>query len=146
MNQNPDPFLQALRAYKAAVLAKDLDAFLALYDDDIHVFDLWGAWTLHGIEAWRSMAVDWFASTGEESIVVDIEQPRSTCHGDLAVGHALLTYTAFSADGIQLRSLDSRITASLRKVDGIWKIFHEHTSAPIDPASTQAMLKREGNG
>lgn len=146
MDQDPNPFLQALEAYKAAVLAKDVDAFLALYDDDLHVFDLWGAWTLRGIDAWRSMAVDWFASTGQESIVVEIEQAGCTCHGDLALGHALLTYTALSADGTPLRSLDSRITASLRKVEGTWKIFHEHTSAPIDPASTKAMLKREGNG
>lgn len=145
MNQNPDPFLQSLEAYKAAVRAKDIEAFLALYDDDIHVFDLWGAWTLRGIEAWRSMVVDWFASTGEESIVVDIERPRSACHGDLAIGHALLTYTALSADGTPLRSLDNRITASLRKVEGVWRIFHEHTSAPIDPVSAKAMLKREDN-
>jgi ketosteroid isomerase-like protein len=62
------------------------------------------------------------------------------------MGYALLTYTAVSADGTELRSLDNRITAALRKVDGVWKIFHEHTSAPIDHASTKAMLRREGRG
>ena len=142
MSQTPDPFLQILEAYRAAVLAKDIEAFLALYDTEVHVFDLWGAWSLHGLEAWRGMAVEWFASVGEEWIVVDIDQARSTCSGELAIGHAFLTYTAISADGQELRSLDNRITAAMRKVDGIWKIFHEHTSAPIDHSSLKAVLRR----
>jgi ketosteroid isomerase-like protein len=143
VNQMPDPFLQVLEAYKAAVLAKDVDAFLALYDDEVHVFDLWGAWSLHGIEAWRGMAVEWFASVGDDRVIVEIDQASSTCLGDLAIGHAFLTYTAVSADGTELRSLDNRITAALRKVEGVWKIFHEHTSVPIDHASTKAMLRRK---
>ena len=144
MSQTPNPFLQVLEAYKAAVLAKDVEAFLALYDDQVHVFDLWGAWSLHGIDAWRSMAVGWFASVGDERIIVDIDQASSTCFSELAIGHAFLTYTAISVDGRELRSLDNRITAALRKVDGIWRIFHEHTSVPIDHASAKAMLRRGG--
>ena len=143
MNQMPDPFLQVLESYKAAVLAKDVEAFLALYDDEVHVFDLWGAWSLHGIEAWRSMAVEWFASVGDDQVIVAIDQAGSTCIGELAIGHAFLTYTAVSAEGAKLRSVDNRITAALRKVEGVWKIFHEHTSVPIDHASAKAMLRRE---
>lgn len=146
MNQTPDPFLQILESYKAAVLAKDVEAFLALYDDEVHVFDLWGAWSLHGIEAWRSMAVGWFTAVGDERIIVDIAQVGSTRLGELAIGHAFLTYTAMSTDGTALRSLDNRITAALRKVEGVWRIFHEHTSVPIEHISAKAMLRREGDG
>lgn len=146
MSQLPDPFLQALETYKVAVFAKDVEAFLALYDDEVHVFDLWGAWSLHGVEAWRNMVVDWFASVGDERIVVDIDQARSYRSDELLIGHAFLTYTALSDDGRRLRSLDNRITAALKKVDGVWKIFHEHTSAPIDHASAKAMLRRERDG
>jgi ketosteroid isomerase-like protein len=143
VKQTPDPFLQILESYKTAVLAKDVESFLALYHDEVHVFDLWGAWSLHGIEAWRSMAMEWFASLGDDRVIVEIDQVGSTCLGDLAIGHAFLTYTAVSADGTELRSLDNRITAALRKVEGVWKIFHEHTSVPIDHASTKAMLRRK---
>jgi len=31
-----------LNAYAAAVLAKDVDAFMALYDDEVSIFDMWG--------------------------------------------------------------------------------------------------------
>jgi ketosteroid isomerase-like protein len=39
--------------YKAAARTKNVEAFLAIYDDDVHVFDMWGMWSLRGIEAWR---------------------------------------------------------------------------------------------
>lgn len=103
---------------------------------------MWGAWSLRGIEAWRGMAVDWFSSLGTERVVVDADEMQSTVIGDLAVGHAVLTYTALSVAGETLRSLDNRITMALRKAGDSWKIFHEHTSAPIDHLSTKAMLQR----
>lgn len=142
MSEARDPFLQALNAYKAAVYAKDVDAFVALYDDDVHVFDMWGAWSLRGIEAWRGMAADWFSSLGAERVVVHADEMQSTVIGDLAIGHATLTYTALSAEGDTLRSLDNRITMALKLTGDTWKIFHEHTSAPIDHRSAKAILRR----
>jgi ketosteroid isomerase-like protein len=61
----------------------------------------------------------------------------------LAIGHATLTYTAVSAAGQRLRTLDNRITLALRRQAGEWKIFHEHTSAPIEHATLKAILTRE---
>ncbi len=146
MDDPSDPFLQALAAYRAAVLARDVDAFAALYDDEVHVFDMWGAWSLRGIDAWRAMAVDWFASLGDERVVVDAREAGGTRSGDIAVGHAVLTYTALSPEGEKLRSLDNRITLGLRRVDGAWKVFHEHTSAPIEHGSGKAILRYAGGG
>jgi uncharacterized protein (TIGR02246 family) len=142
MNEHDDPFRQALRAYAAAARAGDVEAFVALYADDVHLFDLWGAWSLRGLAAWRAAVTGWFASLGDERLVVTADEVESTRCGDLAVGHAILTYTAFSAAGQALRSLDNRITMTLRRIDGAWKIVHEHTSAPVDHATAKAMLKR----
>jgi ketosteroid isomerase-like protein len=146
MSESHDPFLQVLDLYKAAVRAKDVDAFLAIYDDDVHVFDMWGTWSLRGIEAWRNIAVDWFSSLGTEQVVVSADEVTTTRIGQMAVGHAILTYTAMSAEGKKLRSLNNRITVALRRTGEAWKIFHEHTSAPIDHQSTKAMLQRAGDG
>lgn len=142
MSDAVDPFRQALAGYAAAAHAKDVDAFIALYADDVHLFDLWDAWSLRGIEVWRNAVTEWFSSLGDEQLVVTADQVESTCDGDLAFGHAILTYAAFSADGKALRSLDNRITMTLRRQGGIWKIVHEHTSAPVDPVSLKATLKR----
>jgi ketosteroid isomerase-like protein len=137
-----NPFLRALAAYVEAVRAKDVDAFVAIYDDDIHVFDMWGAWSLRGLTAWRDMATGWFSSLGDERVIVTFDSENSTISGDLAIGYAVLTYTAVAPDGTKLRSLSNRATMALRKTGDSWKIFHEHTSAPIDHQSLQAILNR----
>jgi ketosteroid isomerase-like protein len=144
MSKSADPVLHALTQYKSAAYHKDVSAFVALYTHDVHVFDMWNRWELRGIEAWRNMAEGWFKSLGEERVVVGISDVVSTVEDDLALGHATLTYTAMSAEGKELRSLDNRITIALRRTDGMWKVFHEHTSGPIDHSSLKGMIKRGG--
>lgn len=61
----------ALQAYTDAVYAKDVDAFVAVFDDEVRVFDMWGSWSHDGIEAWRAMAVGWFDSLGDERVRVE---------------------------------------------------------------------------
>ena len=139
---NNNPFLHALATYGEAVRAKDIDAFAALYDQDVLVFDMWGTWSLRGLTAWRDMATGWFSSLGDERVIVTFDSAHSTVAEDLAIGYAVLTYTATAPDGTELRSLSNRATMALRKTGDSWKIFHEHTSAPIDRQSQQAILRR----
>ena len=137
------PVETALARYAQAVRAKDVDAFAALYADDVQVFDMWGTWSLSGIEAWRGMAESWFGSLGDEQVLVTWRDVQASVADALAIGHATLTYTAVSAAGQTLRALDNRITLALRRQAGDWKIFHEHTSAPIEHATLRAILRRE---
>ena len=62
-----------LDAYRDAVHAKDVDAFLAIFADDVRVFDMWSTWSHDGIDAWRAMAEDWFGSLGDERVRVDFD-------------------------------------------------------------------------
>ena len=142
MNRNSDPFLQTLQAYRDAVLAKDVDAFVALYDADVHVFDMWNDWSLRGLAAWRRMAEGWFGSLGDERVRVEFDDIHSTISDALICGHATVTYTALSATDTALRSLSNRMTLALRRTNGGWKVVHEHTSAPIDHASMKPVLQR----
>jgi uncharacterized protein (TIGR02246 family) len=144
LNAQTDPFVQMLDAYKAAVLAKDVDAFVSLYDENVHVFDLWNTWSMRGVEAWRRMISDWFSSLGTEQVLVDYRDATSLIHGDLAVGHAILGYKAISPEGKQLHSLNNRLTMTLKRVDGVWRVVHEHTSAPVDPSTLKAVTRYEG--
>jgi ketosteroid isomerase-like protein len=142
MSPTTDPVHDALARYSAAAHDKDVDAFVALYSEDIHVFDMWNSWEMRGIAAWRAMAEGWFSSLGDERVVVTARDVASTVLGDLALGHATLTYTAVSADGKELRSLDNRITVALRRIGDAWKILHEHTSGPIDHKTMKGVIKR----
>ena len=142
MSQTSDPVHQALARYSAAAYEKDVDAFVALYSADLHVFDMWNSWELRGIDAWRAMAAGWFSSLGDERVVVKATDVVATVNGELAMGHATLSYTAISADGQELRSLDNRITLAMRCAGNAWKIFHEHTSGPIDHKTMKGVIKR----
>ena len=134
--------IQTLERYQAAVLAKDVAAFIALYDDDVHIFDMWETWSMQGIAPWQQMVNDWFSSLGDERVHVSFSDAHATQAGDLAIGHAILTYTALAADGTTLRALSNRISIGLKQVGNAWKIIHEHTSAPIHHPTQQAILKR----
>ena len=142
MNQLDDPILQALHAYKAAVFAKDVDQFVALYDQDVQVFDMWNVWSYNGIDDWREMTKRWFGSLGAERVIVDLFDMRTIDAHDLAVIHAFAKYKAVAADGEELRSLDNRLTLTLRRKDGAWKIVHLHTSAPIDLDTAKVIFRR----
>jgi ketosteroid isomerase-like protein len=144
MSQPTDPVRDALAKYSAAAHDKDVNAFVSLYADDLHVFDMWNTWELRGIAAWRNMAEGWFKSLGDERVVVTVNDVSSTVSGDLALGYATLTFTAMSVEGKELRSLDNRISIALRRAGNGWKIFHEHTSAPISHETLKGTIKRVG--
>src|SRR6187431_1417257 len=110
MSQPSDPVHEALTHYSAAAYDKNVDAFVSLYADDVHVFDMWNQWELRGIDAWRGMAQGWFGSLGTERVVVSFSDVASSVNADMALGHATVTYTAVSAEGKELRSLDNRFT------------------------------------
>ena len=122
---------EMLDAYAAAVRAKDVDAFLALYADDVRNFDLWSVWSYDGKDALRGMVSEWFGSLGDDVVAVEADEVRTQTGDDVAAVSAFLTYRGLSAEGEELRSMNNRLTWVLRKdADGRWKIVHEHTSAP----------------
>jgi uncharacterized protein (TIGR02246 family) len=122
---------EMLNAYAAAVRAKDVDAFLNLYADDVRTFDLWSVWSYDGKAALREMVAEWFGSLGTDVVAVEFDDVRSDTGNDVAAVSAFTTYRGLSADGEELRSMNNRLTWVLRKeADGTWKIAHGHTSAP----------------
>jgi ketosteroid isomerase-like protein len=142
MSQTSDPVRNFLTQYAQAVHEKNVVAFVSLYADDLHVFDMWNNWELRGIEAWRRMAEGWFGSLGDERVVVAAKDIEAVTGSELALGHATLTFTAVTVEGKELRSLDNRLTLAMWCTDADWKVFHEHTSAPIMHESMKGMIKR----
>jgi uncharacterized protein (TIGR02246 family) len=123
---------ELLDAYAAAVRAKDVDAFVGLYADDVRTFDLWSEWSYDGKPALREMVSEWFGSLPDDEVVaVRFDDVRAQTGSDVAAVSAFTTFAAVAPDGTELRSMNNRLTWVLRKEpDGAWKIAHEHTSAP----------------
>ena len=133
---------QVLEAYCAAVYAKDIEAFLALYSEDVQVFDMWEKWEYRGLSAWRGMVEDWFTSLGEERVRVELAEMTIGESGDLAYAHAVLTFRGLSAAGEPLRAMNNRLSCVFERRQGAWKIIHEHSSAPIDLETGKVNLQR----
>lgn len=128
--------------YAMAVHAKDVDALLQLYAEDVRAFDAWGVWSYEGALAWRGAIEGWFSSLGSETVRVTFDDVRMIEEGNLWHASAIVTYAAISPSGEALRALQNRLTWVLR-LQPSPRIVHEHTSAPIGVDDMKAMLRRE---
>ena len=133
---------RVLQSYAAAVLAKDVQALMRLYDPAVRVFDTWGLWSYQGADAWQQAIEAWFTSLGSERVKVSFDDVQSSGGAELAVVSAFVTYASFSAQGEPLRSMQNRITWALRTSGHVLRIVHEHTSVPIGFEDSKAILQR----
>ena len=129
-------------SYKAAVLAKNVDTFMHLYDPKLRVFDTWGTWSYEGADAWRIAVEGWLSSLGTEKLQVRFEEVQITGSLDFALVTALVSFNGISAQGEPLRSMQNRLTWALRTTGHVLRIVHEHSSAPIGFEDMKAILQR----
>ena len=131
--------------YRSAVLAKDVDAFMRLYDPGVRVFDMWGVWAYDGAEPWRRAVEGWFTSLGAETVKVTFEDLQTSASSGTAVVSAIVTYAGISATGEPLRSMQNRLTWALMTKGHVLRIVHEHTSAPLGFDDSKAILQRNNS-
>jgi len=131
---------RVMRSYEAAVFARDAEAFMRLYHPGARVFDAWGVWLYQGADAWRTAVEGWFASLGGERVRVSFSDVQTFGEQALATVSAIVTYAAESAQGESLRTMQNRITWVLRETGHVFRIVHEHTSAPIGFEDLKAIL------
>jgi ketosteroid isomerase-like protein len=136
--------LQALQTYKSAVLAKDVETFMHLYDPEVRVFDTWQSWSYEGAAARRVTVEGWFASLGNETVRVTFDDVQITADRNVASMSAFARYAAYSAQGEELRSMQNRMTWVLKTRGHVLRVIHEHTSTPIAFEDTKAIFARDG--
>jgi ketosteroid isomerase-like protein len=142
LSDNEKQVLRALDTYKSAVLAKNVETFMHLYDPDVRVFDTWGVWSYEGAAAWRVAVEGWFSSLQGETCRVAFDDVKIIDAPGLAAMSAVVTYTALSAQGLEVRALQNRISWVLKPSGHVWRVVHEHTSAPVGFDDAKAMLTR----
>jgi len=131
-----------LESYRAAVLARDVDAFMRLYDPKVRIFDTWGVWQYEGVDPWRTAIEGWFGSHGAEKVKVTFDDVQAVGTPDFAIVTAIVTYAGLSAQGETLRAMQNRISWALRTTRHVLRIIHEHTSVPVGFEDQKAMLQR----
>jgi ketosteroid isomerase-like protein len=134
---------RVLGNYSAAVHAKDVGAFVRLYDPRVRVFDAWGVWSYDGLESWHRAVEAWFTSLGAERVKVSFEDVQSSGTTECAIVSAIVTYAGLTSDGKPLRAMQNRMTWGLKTSGHVLRIIHEHTSAPVGFEDMKAILVRE---
>lgn len=137
---------RVIGSYQAAVLAKDVEAFMHLYHPTVRVFDTWGAWLYEDAPSWQRAVEGWFTSLANERVRVSFSDLQVITAQALATVSAIVTYAAESPQGEPLRSMQNRITWVLRETGHVLRIVHEHTSAPIGFEDFKAILTRVEQG
>ena len=126
-----------LARWARAVTAGDLEAIMAHYASDIVSYDAIAALQFVGADAYREHWRECLSACG--AMRFEIHEPAVTVAGDLALLHYLARCGGTGADGVEHMGW-MRATAGCRRADGDWLFFHEHYSAPFDPASGKALF------
>ena len=142
MTDTEKALARIMESYQAAIYAKDVEAFMRLYDQTVRVFDAWGVWSYDNAEAWQRTVESWFNSLGIERVKVSFDEVVLSEARDSAIVTAIVTYAGVSPEGSTLRTMQNRLTWGLRTRGHVLRIVHEHTSAPIGFEDQKAILQR----
>lgn len=137
--------LEAIRAELESIIeavrAKDVNAFLAHCSPDIVVFDLLpplkheGAGAVRG--SWKTALRDFVGRADYE--VLDL---KISVNGDVAFCRSLNRFGGTTRDG-KLVNHWLRSTLGFQKIEGLWKVVHQHVSVPIDMESGKGRVDLE---
>jgi ketosteroid isomerase-like protein len=133
---------RVLETYQAAVLAKDVEALMRLYDPRVRIFDAWGIWSYEGAASWQMAVEAWFTSLGDGKVKVSFDEVQVSGSPEFAIVSAFVTYAGLSAQGEPLGAMQNRVTWALKKSGHVPRIIHEHTSTPVGFEDMKAILQR----
>lgn len=134
-----------LETYKTAVYEKDVEAYLALYTADFHVYDCWDAWECIDRSAWTFCTKEWFHGLQEEGVLLHVEFDDVVAEesGSLAFVRCNVTFAAHNESGEKLRQITNRFTFGLRKENDSWRIAHQHSSLPVNGETGKGVFTRK---
>ena len=130
-----------LDAYSQAVYQKDLTQLMALYTDDVVVFDAFDNWEYRGKPAWSQAIAAWFNKMGDDLIRITFNQTNAEFDDHVGGISAEALYEGIGKT--ENYTMTNRITLGLRKDGNDWKISHEHTSLPVKQTTGQSIYKED---
>lgn len=133
INEDQQAIQTLIAQWAKAVSAADLDAILACYAEDVEAYDAIGKLRFQGLEAygahWRECM-----SYCEKGMVFEVQEPRVRVDGDLAVSYFPVRCGGENEKGEEQVGW-MRMSSAYQRINGQWKIVHEHSSVPFDPMS-----------
>ena len=121
--------------------AKDLDGIMSIYAPDVVSFDAIARLQFKGVDEYRK---HWEAclSFCQGPITFEIRDMNVATGDGVAFTHYLTRCGGTDQNGEEKASW-MRATVCYRKINGEWKVVHEHYSAPFDMESGRALFDLE---
>lgn len=135
--QQDEPEIRRLiAAWSAALEAKDADALTADHLPDSVLYDAIPPYKTVGKEAIRQVWANCLPYFPEK---FQSEHRDIAIHvsGDVGLMHCLHHVVPIPADHACGQTW-MRVTVGYRRIDGKWKVVHEHVSVPFNPMNNQA--------
>ena len=121
-----------------ALDASTADQLMAFYDpDNIITYDYIPGLQYVGARAVHADVDHFFSNT--KNLKGDFVDLQVETDGTMAVAHSLQHFTWTDNSGAP-QEATFRVTNCYHRVNGQWKIFHMHTSFPVDPTTWKAQI------
>jgi ketosteroid isomerase-like protein len=128
--------LRLIADQESAVRTKDVARIISHYAAEFAVFNVKPPFQIRGTEEWRRV---WETSLSHfpASFGTETRDLVITMSGGLAVAHYLSRFTGLPGEPMWIR-----ITVVYKRMDGGWRIAHEHSSVPFDPETGRAVFEK----
>ena len=117
-----------IERWSKAVRDENRAAIRADHDAEILMFDVPPPFLSRGLDAYMATWETFFASA-EKPVSFAFHDVEVTCGADVAFATATGRCVNIDTNG-KREPLEFRLTMGLRKIDGKWRIVHEHHSLP----------------
>lgn len=121
-----------------SVHARDVTQATSRHAPDLVLFDVLPPLRYVGVETTRERTERWFSSF-DGPIDYDVRDLVVTAGPTVAFCHYLYRVQGTLEAGPRI-DMWVRATLGFSKVDGTWRLTHEHDSVPFDPGSGKALL------
>jgi len=140
MTDNEKQIRDLIEAKAAALRAKDPKGMVDAYADRVVVYNL-APPLRQSSDARDTTGVERWLATFTGPMDYEVRDLDVTIGGDVAFCTSINRLSATPAGSDEPFTLWHRVTLGLRRVDGTWRITHEHESVPFEmDGSMQAAL------
>lgn len=127
--------------FMTALCAKDVKRMISHYAADAVLYDVKPPYQTMGAIAWKHT---WEACIGyfPPSFGIEIRDLHIHAGADVAMSHFIFRLTGAGKDHPAAQTW-LRTTTGYKKIQGKWKIVHEHGSVPFNPHTMEAVFTME---
>jgi ketosteroid isomerase-like protein len=124
--------------WAVSVRSKDIEAVMSHYISDVVAFDIVDPLEYKGTDMLRTRLTEWLSSF-EGHMGFEISNLEVMAGNEIAYCCSLNRVIGTRRDGERI-DMFWRATLCCRKIDGIWKITHSHSSVPFNMETGLASL------